>query len=153
MEKDWLIYKACGFSLLKPLQYTCALKVSRGLSILGKAIRGTPRESSDLGLEGVPCVPLKLWTTHIPCRIRGKKIGVRLQSSVPDHPWLWQGLSPQYHHHGDIFLWVSGWVGTRGKSWGICWAHFKYWWRISLFTSHRQSFHPIKPVSSAVKWE
>lgn len=52
---------------------TCALRVSRGLSILGKAIRATPRESSDLGLEGDPCVPLKLWTTHIPCRERERE--------------------------------------------------------------------------------
>jgi hypothetical protein len=48
------------FALLKQLYYTCALRVSRGLSILGKAIRGTPRGSSGLGLEGDPCVPLKL---------------------------------------------------------------------------------------------
>lgn len=67
---------------------TCALRVSRGLSILGKAIRATPRESSDLGLEGDPCVPLKLWTTHIPCRERErerKKTGVRPKLSVPGH--------------------------------------------------------------------
>ena len=78
---------------LKPLYCTCALKVSRGLSILGKAMRGTPRGSSGLGLEGDPCVPLKLWTTHIPCGMRGKKIRVRLQPSMPGY-LLWVEACP-----------------------------------------------------------
>lgn len=57
---------------------TCALNVSKGLSTLGKAISGIPRGSSGFGLEGAPWVPLKLWTTHIPCVMQGKKSEVSM---------------------------------------------------------------------------
>ena len=111
---SWLPHNKPGASRLcwlKPLYCTCALKVSRGLSILGKAMRGTPRGSSGLGLEGDPCVPLKLWTTHIPCGMRGKKIRVRLQPSMPGY-LLWVEACPLKV----TALWLlSPWVGTMER--------------------------------------
>lgn len=56
----------------KRISSTCALSVSRGLSTLGKAISGIPRGSSGFGLEGAAWLPLKLWTTHIPCGMQKK---------------------------------------------------------------------------------
>ena len=126
---------ASGLCWLKPLYCTCALKVSRGLSILGKAMRGTPRGSSGLGLEGDPCVPLKLWTTHIPCGMRGKKIRVRLQPSMPGYLCGWQAC-PLECHCTVTFEPISR---DHGKTWGtvqavFCWAHLGCWGSICLIT-------------------
>ena len=111
---------------LKPLYCTCALKVSRGLSTLGKAMRGTPRGSSGLGLEGDPCVPLKLWTTHIPCGMRGKKMRVRLQPSMPGYLCGWPAcpwechctvtFEPMGRDHGKT--WGMGQASTAEHIWG-----------------------------------
>lgn len=117
---------------------TCALSVSRGLSTLGKAISGIPRGSSGFGLEGAAWLPLKLWTTHIPCAMQEKKQSEVSVFSPQEKP----GGGMNYHRGHNwknlTWVWVQGIIcvslGPQCGHW-----HGWAWWIASvmnLFTFH-----------------
>lgn len=130
---------------------TCALSVSRGLSTLGKAISGIPRGSSGFGLEGAAWLPLKLWTTHIPCAMQEKNHSEVSVFSPQEKP----GGGMNYHtgHNWKNLTWV--WVqGIICVSLGLQCGHWHGWaWWIAsvmnLFTFHTDhSRDPLYALSS-----
>lgn len=101
-----------GGGLGKRISSTCALSVSRGLSTLGKAISGIPRGSSGFGLEGAAWLPLKLWTTHIPCGMQ-KKTRVRSVCSIPRRNL---GRELPWGSHLPVFAKNLTWIWVQGVS-------------------------------------
>lgn len=100
---------------------TCALSVSRGLSTLGKAISGIPRGSSGFGLEGAAWLPLKLWTTHIPCVMQKENQSEILRKNL-------EGELPGGHNWKNLtWAWVQGIICLSLGLQCVYWHSWAWW--------------------------
>jgi hypothetical protein len=106
-----------------------------------------------LGLEGDPCVPLKLWTTHMPCRMRGRKKDWNQTKVINAWPSLRVAvlfLCRSLSRWRTPFEWG---LENRGQIKVSAEHNLKCCKGTCLFTTWPgQSIYSMKPVSSAVKW-